>query len=288
MLISALRPTQLENVATLAIAAGALTLAVMLSWWLARARGIDARGPALRVIAIGLVFARLGFVGQHLAAYAAAPLAFVDLTDGGWDLPFGLAAACFALLLAGQRAPQLRKSLWLGFIAGGGIWLAGDIALLMRPTPPIQIAQTDLAQLDGAAALLAQAAGKPLVVNLWASWCSPCRREMPRLQSVRRSHAELAVLFVNQGETLAAVQDYRASLAAPLGPVLLDRFSKSSRQFSAGALPATLFFDRDGVLIDVQIGALSDAVLERALQRISRPHLSYRKTACANGRCFAH
>jgi thiol-disulfide isomerase/thioredoxin len=122
--------------------------------------------------------------------------------------------------------------------------------------------------MEGRSVSLADFTGKPRVVNLWATWCPPCRREMPALQQAQAANPDVNIVFVNQGEesqTIAAFLD-RQGLA--LRNVLVDRQNSVGAALGHGALPTTLFFDTNGRLADTRIGELSQATLTQRLARI--------------------
>ena len=122
-----------------------------------------------------------------------------------------------------------------------------------------------LSSLEGRPVSLAGFAGKPTVVNLWATWCPPCQREMPALQQAQAANPDVNIVFVNQGEespTIAAFLD-RHGLA--LRNVLVDPQRRTGAALGHRALPTTLFFDAQGRLADTRIGELSQATLTQRL-----------------------
>ena len=116
--------------------------------------------------------------------------------------------------------------------------------------------------------LTALAAGKPTVVNLWATWCPPCRLELPYLAAAQRRDSAINFVFVDQGEDAATVQRYLSGAHPGLANVMLDAGSKLGREIGSSGLPITLFFDRSGRMVDTHLGALSPALLEAKLTRL--------------------
>jgi thiol-disulfide isomerase/thioredoxin len=124
---------------------------------------------------------------------------------------------------------------------------------------------------------LASLAGKPVVINLWTSWCPPCRREMPVLRQAQISYPEIIFIFANQGETAATVRKYMASEHIALENVLLDTNGQIGSLTSSGALPTTLFYHAQGMLVERRLGELSAATLADRLKSLrNAPSEKYR------------
>jgi thiol-disulfide isomerase/thioredoxin len=221
-------------------------------------------------VMVGVLAARLGHLALNAQAYADSPAAVFDIRDGGWHLASGLAGGMAWLLWRGWRAPALRRPLAAGATAGLLLWGAG-LALLHRGEPT-GYPDVTLARLaDGQAQTLAQAAqGRPVVVNLWASWCGPCREEMPALAAAQQRHPDVGFLFVNQGETPDKVRLYLAREGLPLQEVLLDPSSTLGRAIGSGGLPTTLFLDPQGRHVDAHFGVLSASSLQARVEALRR------------------
>ncbi|MEK6424412.1 MAG: TlpA disulfide reductase family protein [Burkholderia gladioli] len=253
------------SVQVVALAAAAL-LAGLVAFGLQRhARvhgGKSAAALLLDGVLIALVVARLAYVARWWPQYAAAPRAIAAIGDGGF---LGWAGALAALAFLGWRLrglPALRRPVLGGLAAGVLAWglAQGAVVALQRDAP--RLASLQLRTLDGAPASPALTAGKPVVVNLWASWCPPCRREMPVLARTQAEHANVAVLMIDQGETAGTVRAFLASQGLRFDTVLLDPASSAMRAYGSRGLPTTLFFDASGRLVESHVGEITAARLE--------------------------
>jgi thiol-disulfide isomerase/thioredoxin len=240
----------------------------------ARRRGGPAAAEAAsqavwRAALAGFAVSRLLFVLPAWEDYAAAPWRALDIRDGGWAPAYGALAA--AAVLAWQAARQ--RPLWAPLGAGGAlvllVWGLGSTALGLHERLPVP--DVPVVDLQGRASRLPTlAAGQPTVVNLWASWCGPCRAEMPVLAAAQARHPGVRFLFVNQGEDAATVQRFLGSLPFALQGVWLDRAARSGPAAGSTGLPTTLFFDAQGQLAYRHFGVLNAETLAVRL----RPLLS--------------
>jgi len=249
-------------------------LALGLGWGFARALtpatdGLRSRAGAvvLDAFLLGLLGARLAHVALHWRDYLAQPLSIIRLGDGGYSIWAGLLVAVgYALWKTRKQAP--RKPVLLGLAAGAALWAVGGMTLFAVQRSAIPLPDAVLVDMQGQPAPLAGFAGKPVVINLWATWCGPCRREMPVLAAAQQAHPQVQFVFANQGETGEEVAAYLASERMLLDNVLLDDASKVMQQTGARALPTTLFFGADGRLRNVHMGELSRATLETRLREL--------------------
>jgi thiol-disulfide isomerase/thioredoxin len=145
--------------------------------------------------------------------------------------------------------------------------LSGAVELIQRAV--LEVPDVELARLEGGTVRLHALAGKPLVLNLWATWCPPCRRELPALAAAQAQHTDVTFVFANQGEAAAAVGRHLRDSALALHNVVLDPNSRVSQATGARGLPTTLFFDARGRLVDVHVGELTRAGLAQKLQHFA-------------------
>ena len=254
-----------------------LLLAVWGASWLASslaaktaAKGLThaAGNTVLNAALLGLLSARLVHLVLNADLYLSSPWSALDLRDGGWHAPAGAVVGGAWLAWRGLRTPALRRPLAGGVGVAAGIWVAASLATgmgQMRAMPVVTL--TELA--SGRMLDLPQAArGRPVVVNLWASWCGPCRQEMPLLAAAQQREGGVGFLFVNQGESASAVNAYLVDEGLPLREVLLDPGSKLGTAVGSRGLPTTLFYDALGRQVDAHFGVLNAAALESRLRSL--------------------
>ena len=227
-----------------------------------------AGNAVLNAALIGLLAARLAHLGLNADLYFATPWSALDVRDGGWHVPTGVVAGAAWLAWRGLRVPVLRRPLAVASLAGMVFWIAASAATSLgqaRELPALVFTEP-----NGAANVnLAHAArGRPVVVNLWATWCGPCRQEMPMLAAAQQRESAVGFLFVNQGESDSAVRAYLTDQGLPLREVLLDAGSKLGPAVGSRGLPTTLFYDAKGRQVDAHFGVLNAAALESRLRQL--------------------
>lgn len=132
-------------------------------------------------VLVGLAAARAAFVLQYSASYAAAPLSILDIRDGGWRPAVGFAAGWAFIAWRVFKHRPLRGPLMWAAVVGTMVWGGGLLALSFPAEKQQSVPSFALVKLDGSPTDLVHFRGKPMVVNLWATWCPPCVREMPVL-----------------------------------------------------------------------------------------------------------
>jgi thiol-disulfide isomerase/thioredoxin len=256
-----------------------LLLAVWIASWLASrlaAKGAvpdssaAAGNAVLNAALVGLLAARLAHLAWHADLYIALPWSALDVRDGGWHSPTGVVAAAAWLAWQGWRVPALRRPLAVGGAVGMAFWLAAGVVTGLGQTR--EMPSLVLTELDGGAQVtLAEAArGRPVVVNLWASWCGPCRQEMPLLAAAQQRESTVGFLFVNQGEADDTVRAYLTGQALLLREVLMDSGSTLGPAVGSRGLPTTLFYDAQGRQVAAHFGVLNAAALESRLRELRR------------------
>ena len=127
----------------------------------------------------------------------------------------------------------------------------------LKPLDGAAAPALELASLDGTAHRLEDYRGRVVLVNFWATWCEPCREEMPSIERLRRSldARRFAVLAVNVGEGPRAAADFAEQMGLGF-TFLLDRDTTASKAWGARVLPATYVVGPDGKLRYRFYGAL--------------------------------
>jgi len=223
--------------------------------------GARAGGIVFHATLVGLLAARVAHLALHADAYLGEPWAMLDLRDGGWQPHAGLMAGASWLVWQAARHPRWRGALAAGTLAGASAWGLGAWATGRFDAPVLPaLAFHDLGRAS-ATHLTQVAAGRPMIVNLWASWCGPCRQEMPMLAQAQRQQPHIALAFVNQGESAEVVRRYLATSGLALQDVLLDPTSSLGTAVGSRGLPTTLFYDAQGRQVDAHFGVLNAAAL---------------------------
>ncbi|MBU4519456.1 MAG: TlpA family protein disulfide reductase [Gammaproteobacteria bacterium] len=243
----------------------AITLGGFVARRLARAAGTEVEPTLTHMLLVGLVAARLAFVWQWREQYLKLPLSILDIRDGGWEPAAGLVLALLFGLQRAYRRTGLRKPVVAAVLTTGMVLLLGGVATFLMASSAAPLPPLTLSSLDGRPVALAGFAGKPTVVNLWATWCPPCQREMPVMQQAQAANPDVNIVFVNQGEEARTIAAFLDRHSLTLRHVLVDQQHQTGAALGHRALPTTLFFDAQGRLADTRIGELSQATLTQRL-----------------------
>lgn len=234
---------------------------------------------------IGLVASRLVFALLNWQSYAAKPWTVLYFWQPGYAFSPGLIAALIYLFIRISRQQEsTRRTLINSLIAGFTlpILLFTSMLLTMNrfvakeifipgDTVPTYLA-TDI---DGAQVSLADYRGKGLIINFWATWCPPCRREMPLLERTYQKYKSqnIAMIGITVDESMDIVKNYVQSVGVsyPIWENALSRLNtgvsrgRFSQLFGIVGFPTTFFVDADGVIQSSYVGELNQALLDKRI-----------------------
>ena len=124
---------------------------------------------------------------------------------------------------------------------------------------------------DGNVVRLADFVGKPVILNFWASWCGPCKSEMPEFEEAYKQYGE-EIHFIMLNCTISDAKEEAKALITENGytfPVYFDTTGEASYGYGASSIPLTFFIDAEGNLVTYAMGALSGDLLQKGIDMIN-------------------
>lgn len=166
--------------------------------------------------------------------------------------------------------PGARIVVLLGLLAVvGGVGLAlqrGASVSSNAPHVGTPAPEFSLNTLSGQKTSLTTFRGHPVIVNFWATWCPPCRAEMPAISSVAKAHPDTIVLAVDVLEGPALVQIYLNETPLGFAP-LLDPEGRTASLYKVNSLPSSFFIGPDGTIRAINIGPMDQPTIEANLRK---------------------
>jgi peroxiredoxin len=178
-------------------------------------------------------------------------------------------AESFVSVSPRKKLPLILLGLGLGLIVVSAFFLLRDISPQNAPVAvPVSVdfpaPKLTLSDTQGVTHSLADYRGQVILVNLWATWCPPCKEEMPTLQAYYNKYQKdgFTIIAINDGDptsdVLQFVKDYRLTF-----PVWLDpTYFATEQAFKTLNLPSSFVIDRDGITRLMWVGAISRRMLE--------------------------
>ncbi|HEY83275.1 MAG TPA: TlpA family protein disulfide reductase [Dehalococcoidia bacterium] len=150
---------------------------------------------------------------------------------------------------------------------------AGARAIELEPAPEVGHPAPDfsLKDLDGNTVRLRDLRGRVVFINFWASWCPPCRAEMPEIEAVHQEYKDkgVVVIGVDISEPESVVRQYIRQ-GGFSWTIVLDSTGEVARDYRITAIPTSFFVDRDGVIRAVNVGAMTKRAMEEKLAQAMR------------------
>lgn len=156
------------------------------------------------------------------------------------------------------------------FVAAGYIFVRWDLPRMRQPASPVgqKARNVHLVRLDGSGTTLAAYAGHPLWLNFFATWCGPCKVELPEIQKrylANRSRG-LIVLGIDQEEQAPIVADFVRRMGLSF-PILIDK-GEGTLTYHVSAIPMSVFIDGGGAIRDRHLGQMLGRQMDEALKKI--------------------
>jgi thiol-disulfide isomerase/thioredoxin len=159
----------------------------LIAGWLYSRRRINVDSAIFKSTAAGLILARISFVLHYFPAYRCNPLTILDFRDQVFDLIPGVIAGGCVLVWYFLRRRSLGGPLDAAMLVRVTVWSAAS-AVANLSIRSQSISTVSLVDVNGLREPIAGNEGRPTVLNLWATWCSPCQAEMPILAEAQASH----------------------------------------------------------------------------------------------------
>lgn len=176
--------------------------------------------------------------------------------------------------------PLQRRALFILILISGLVWIfisidrngtstAGEIA---APRQDFLAPDFTLQTIEGHSIRLSELRGQAILINLWATWCPPCRAEMPAIQKMYEEYKDmgfvvLAINVSNQDNPTAIqpfIQEFHLSF-----PILLDPSGEASRLYELRSLPSSFFIDKQGMIKEIVIGGpMAEALLRTRIENV--------------------
>lgn len=231
------------------------------------------------VVLAGLLGARLGFVAMNWPSFKSNLLSILMVNQPGFSAWIGVLAAALFAVLRYRKIPTFLPSLLFGFGIAALLPLTAYLATQVKlPGSTVAhvgevVPEINLIDLDGKPVSLSKLSGKYVVLNFWATWCPPCRREMPLLDRLAKEYDsnKVVVVGLNVGESTQTVKLLVDKLGVSY-PIWTQGSDPNASQaafhnFGGVGLPMTILVNPDGKILARQMGELNHASVAKWLPK---------------------
>ncbi len=195
--------------------------------------------------------------------------------DGPPRLPRAIAGLLISIIALASLAALVWPSLPLGDRARNGPTRVGVITGTVEApdtAPVVGRLAPDFrwVEPDGSTRTIGSLRGTPLVLNFWATWCVPCRSELPAMERVAAERREVAFLAIDLDEDGGKVRDFFDSLGIVTLRPLIDVNSTQAKRYAVVGVPTTVFVGPDGVIRQITINAMTEDTLRAGLATVAK------------------
>ncbi len=174
-----------------------------------------------------------------------------------------------------------RRILFIAILVLGAAWTLisvdkiGVSTVGQIPAPQEGFLAPDFAleTLDGEEITLSDLRGKVVLLNFWATWCPPCRSEMPSFQEAYAKYEEEGFVIVAVNATLQDSPKDVADFVAEYGlsfPVVLDLEGEANQLYLVQSLPTSFFIDKEGIIQEVVVGGIAEALVRVRVEELMK------------------
>lgn len=228
------------------------------------------RWSTIALLAAAIV-ARVVYVILHWDTFSVSPMRAFMFWQGGFEWISGAVIAIVSVFFI-IRSWRSRGTAIGILVVSALVWVSAD-AILYDTKNAVLLPDVVLSDTNGINVPLRDYAYGPVVINIWATWCPPCRRELPAMIEQAAVSPSIPFLFVNQAEDPIAVHAFLKQQRLTLDYLMFDKDSALARELHTVGIPITLFF-YDGIMMDMYAGEISPEVLRKKTVALIKKQIS--------------